>query len=216
MPREKLQRVEDIDFLPSDDIKHNRRKHVVPPLRFIKGNEHGVLEVLRTEIWTHYLGGMYMKDIGKLPEINLSKSEVDRHVQFCKKQYDEWVTKNGLALHGDTANRLEDIIAELDEDLIEIRGLCKVAKEDGDVRGYTQLKNTEVAVRKEKAKKQNKTYSKTIWCFYGPPLTQPLSQIAPNIYHFFIIVFHYSKLSHTEDIYLKILTSNSYPFYTVT
>ena len=152
MPREKLQRVEDIDFLPSDDIKHNRRKHVVPPLRFIKGNEHGVLEVLRTEIWTHYLGGMYMKDIGKLPEINLSKSEVDRHVQFCKKQYDEWVTKNGLALHGDTANRLEDIIAELDEDLIEIRGLCKVAKEDGDVRGYTQLKNTEVAVRKEKAK----------------------------------------------------------------
>lgn len=152
MAKRKLKSIDDINFLPSTDIKHNRRRHEVPPLRFIEGNEHGVLEVLRTEIWMHFLDGMSVRKIGELPEINLSKSVVDRHIQFCKKQYDTWVTKHGLALHGDTANRLEDIIASLDEDLIEIRELCKVAKEDGDVRGYTQLKNTEVAIRKEKAK----------------------------------------------------------------
>ena len=152
MAKRKLKSIDDIDFLPGIDIKHNRRKHVTPSLRFIKEGESGVVELLRNEIWMHFLDGMSVRKIGDLPEINLSKSVVDRHIQICKKMYDEWVTKNGLSLHGDPANRLEDTIAALDEDLVEIRELCKVAKEDGDVRGYTQLKNTEVAVRKEKAK----------------------------------------------------------------
>lgn len=152
MAKRKLKSIDDIDFLPGIDIKHNRRKHTTPSLRFIKDTESGVVELLRNEIWMHFLDGMSVRKIGELPEINLSKSVVDRHIQICKKMYDEWVTKNGLSLHGDPANRLEDTIAALDEDLIEIRELCKDAKDNDDVRGYTQLKTLETAIRKEKGK----------------------------------------------------------------
>ena len=152
MAKRKLKSIDDIDFLPGIDIKHNRRKHVTPSLRFIKEGESGVVELLRNEIWMHFLDGMSVRKIGELSEINLSKSVVDRHIQICKKMYDDWVTKNGLSLHGDPANRLEDTIAALDEDLMEIRELCKDAKDNDDVRGYTQLKTLETAIRKEKGK----------------------------------------------------------------
>ena len=139
-----------VDFVAEYDIKHNQRRHVVESLRFIKKDESGTVELLRNDIWMLFLDGMSVRDIGK--EVGYSKSVVDRHIQTCKKMYDAWVTKNGLTLHGDPANRLEDTIAALDEDLAEIRELCKECKDADDVRGYRDLKTLELAIRKEKGK----------------------------------------------------------------
>jgi len=138
------------DFMAEYDIVHNQRRHNVPCLRFIKEGESTEVELLRNDIWDLFLQDYSIRHIAAAVDSN--KSTVGREIQTCKKLYDEWVTKNGLSLHGDPANRLEDTIASLDEDLLEIRELCKECKDNEDVRGYTQLKTLENTIRKEKAK----------------------------------------------------------------
>lgn len=47
----------DRDFVAEIDIRHNERRHTVPPLRFIEGEERGDTEILRNDIWELWLGG---------------------------------------------------------------------------------------------------------------------------------------------------------------
>jgi len=62
------------------------------------------------------------------------------------------VTANGLSLHGDPANRLEDTVAALQDELKEVNDMAAVCKDEGDIRGYKDLKKLAVDIRKEIAK----------------------------------------------------------------
>jgi len=145
-----ITRIHKNDFVAAYDIKHNQRKHDVPYLRFIKEGEGAEVELIRNDIWALFLEGLSVRDIAKMMEFN--KTSVHKHIQICKKMYDAWVSKNGLALHGDPANRLEDLLAEFDQDLDDITEMAKEAKDNDDIRGYKDLVTLKLAMQKEKGK----------------------------------------------------------------
>lgn len=62
------------------------------------------------------------------------------------------MTENGLSLHGDPANRLEDTISDLQVDLEEIEKAAKACLKEGDVRGYKDLMKLKLDINKEIAK----------------------------------------------------------------
>lgn len=62
------------------------------------------------------------------------------------------MTENGLSLHGDPANRLEDTVADLQHDLAEVEKAAKLCLDEGDIRGYKDLKKLKLDIRKEIAK----------------------------------------------------------------
>lgn len=62
------------------------------------------------------------------------------------------MTENGLGLHGDPANRLEDTISDLQSELEEVENAAKICFDEGDVRGYKDLKKLKLDIRKELGK----------------------------------------------------------------
>jgi len=62
------------------------------------------------------------------------------------------VTVNGLSLHGDPANRLEDTVADLRDELKEVNEMSQVCKDEGDMRGYRDLMKLSLDIRKDLAK----------------------------------------------------------------
>ncbi len=140
------------EFIAEFDIKHNQRRHDVPVLRFIKGNESSGTELLRNEIWDLYLDPNNYSIRHIAAAVDSDKTSVGRHIQKCKKMYDAWVAENGLALHGDPANRLEDVLAGFDEDLADIIEMSKECKDNDDVRGYKDLQTLKLSIIKEKGK----------------------------------------------------------------
>jgi len=151
-----------IDFVAEYDIKDNNRKHDVEPLRFLRSGESGVLEVVRNQIWEIYCDRpeSTMRSIGE--EIGMSKSQVHRHLKLCKEMYDEWVTKNGLELHGSPAHRLEDTVQGFINKKKELEAVAKDCKDAGDVRGYANIEKLVIDVDKEIAKYKGAEPPKTV------------------------------------------------------
>ena len=77
---------------------------------------------------------------------------VQNHINKCKKLYDAWVTKNGLSLHGDPANRLEDTVAELQKDYDNVSAAAEDCLDEGDIRGFKDLMKLKLDIKKEIAK----------------------------------------------------------------
>lgn len=123
-------------FIP-EDIANNRRKHVVPYLYLADENDTPNTKMKRGEIWRLYCDGVKAKDAMKA--VGLKKSDYYAHLKACKEKYDAWVSENGLTLHGDAANRLEDTIADIDVMIEEHKGLMELCKDCEDVSGYTKL-----------------------------------------------------------------------------
>jgi len=145
----------DYEFTPEEDIQHNQRRHDVPPLRFIDISNGEDLEVeeRRYAIWELYLKGMNSRQIAR--ELDIGRTPVTRHIKKCKEFYDKWVSDNGLDLHGDPANRLEDTIADLEEQLNEVKGVANECLAEGDVRGFKDLQRLMLDIKKDIAKFKN-------------------------------------------------------------
>lgn len=62
------------------------------------------------------------------------------------------MTENGLGLHGDPANRLEDTVAGLQEDLKKVEDAAAICLSEGDIRGYKDLMKLKLDYNKEIAK----------------------------------------------------------------
>lgn len=138
------------EFVAGYDIVHNQRRHNVECLRFIKEGEGTEVELLRNDIWDLFLQNYSVRQIAVA--VDSPKTLVHRHINTCKKLYDRWVSKNGLSLHGDPANRLEDTLTALNKDLTDIDSMAKECIANGDVRGYRDLKTLGLAIAKEKGK----------------------------------------------------------------
>jgi hypothetical protein len=62
------------------------------------------------------------------------------------------VSDNGLSLHGDPANRLEDTISDLQADLKKVNEAAQDCLSEGDMRGYKDLMKLKLDINKEIAK----------------------------------------------------------------
>jgi hypothetical protein len=138
------------DFIAELDIIHNQRRHEVPPLRFVEGNEGLDVEILRNDIWNAWLEKIPVRQIANAAEV--TPETVNKHLNKCKKMYDKWVTENGLDLHGDPANRLEDAISDIQKEMDELEEQAQECKVEGDIRGYKELKKLKHEMRKEMTK----------------------------------------------------------------
>lgn len=138
------------DFIAELDIIHNQRRHEVPPLRFVEGNEGLDIEILRNDIWNAWLEKNSVRQIADAAEV--SPKTVNKHLNKCKKMYDKWVTENGLDLHGNPANRLEDALSDIRKEMDELEEQAQECRAEGDIRGYKELKKLKHDLHKEMTK----------------------------------------------------------------
>lgn len=138
------------EFMAELDIELNRRRHDVKCLRFIDEGESFETEELRNKVWNMYVANAKYSEMTKVLGIN--RKELKTHLSKCKKYHDAWITENRLGLHGNDECRLEDTVRDLQNDLAEIQTVSQMCLDEGDVRGYKDLKSIGVLIRKDIAK----------------------------------------------------------------